>query len=231
MTIVLSSTSATPVATTVPTAIAPSCCSPCANDRYTVDSTRTTATHGATNAIGAASHQPATAHATQAASAALPACTTRSRSRPGPAHAHRSVCTAAAPRRRTSRPALPVHSMPHQVPRQRRHVPTDGDFLWRTDIDATTDDPDVTVERPLDPPKNGARPPPWWPRAPWRGHRRDRRIRRHPMPSSLRRRAPRRATSGAGIGHGPVKAAVTVASSRGSHARLAREVSGCGLSG
>ncbi|MDQ0688878.1 hypothetical protein QFZ56_007841 [Streptomyces achromogenes] len=65
--------------------------------RYTVDSTSTTATHGATNAIGACNHQPATAHAIQAASAALPACTIRSRSRPGSAHARRTARQAAPP--------------------------------------------------------------------------------------------------------------------------------------
>lgn len=128
-TIVLSSTDATTVATTVPTAIAATCCSPCATDRYTVDSTRTTATQGATNAIGAWSHQPATAHAIQAASAALPACATRSRSRPGADHAHRTVRTAAPPRRRTARTVLPIHPMTHQVPRGGRYAPADRDFM------------------------------------------------------------------------------------------------------
>ncbi|GGO99078.1 hypothetical protein GCM10012280_64720 [Wenjunlia tyrosinilytica] len=75
----------------VPTAIAAHCCRPCARDRYTVDSTGTTALHGATNATGACSHHPATAHPRQAASAALPACTVRSRSRPGPRHARRTA--------------------------------------------------------------------------------------------------------------------------------------------
>ncbi|GAA3290675.1 hypothetical protein GCM10020295_05670 [Streptomyces cinereospinus] len=83
------------VAATVPNAMAASCWSPCATDRYTVDSTRTTATQGATNAMGASSHQPATAQASQAASAAFTACTARSRSRPGAEHARRTASTAA----------------------------------------------------------------------------------------------------------------------------------------
>lgn len=84
---------------TVPTAIAPSCWSPCAIERYTVDSTSTTATHGATNATGAWSHHPATAQATHAASAALRDCATRSRSRPGPAQARRRGPRPASTRR------------------------------------------------------------------------------------------------------------------------------------
>ncbi len=92
-TIVPPRANATAVATIVPTAMAASCCRPCASDRYTVDSTSTTAIHGATNATGACNHHPATAHARQAASAALLACIVRSRSRPGPLHTRRTAST------------------------------------------------------------------------------------------------------------------------------------------